>query len=176
MKQGVKWVVPVVAVALAAVGIFALRNLTADSPVVPAAKTIPAFNGTDLSGKKLSLADYKGKVVLLDFWATWCPPCRAEVPNVVKTYKDHKARGFEVIGISLDKDKGALKSYIKQNGMTWRQVFDGDSQFAIANKFKVEAIPTTYLVDGTTGAIIAENVRGSALPQSVNAALKARGK
>lgn len=176
MKQGIKWIVPALAVALAVVGIFALRGLTADTPTVPAARTIPAFQGTDLNGKALSLADYKGKVVLLDFWATWCPPCRAEVPNVVKTYKANRSRGFEVVGISLDKDKAALKSYIKANGMSWRQVFDGDKNFAIANRFKVQAIPTTYLVDGSTGAILAEDVRGAELAKSVDSALKARGK
>jgi len=176
MKQNFKWVVPVVASVLAAVGFFSLRTMTADHPVAPAARTVPAFSGTDLSGRKLSLADYKGKVVLLDFWATWCPPCRAEVPNLVKTYKANHGRGFDVIGISLDRDKAELKSYIKQNGMTWRQVYDGDTRYAIANKFGVQAIPATYLIDGTTGKILAENLRGAELTRAVNSALKARGK
>src|SRR5262249_22192928 len=85
----------------------------------------PDFNVKDLADKSLSIANYKGKVVLLDFWATWCGPCRAELPNVLKTYEAHHKDGFEIIGISLDKDRDALTKFIAEKNMAWPQYFDG---------------------------------------------------
>jgi thiol-disulfide isomerase/thioredoxin len=85
----------------------------------------PDFNEKDLAGEPLSIAKFKGKVVLVDFWATWCGPCRGELPNVLAAYKKYHDKGFEIIGISLDRDENALKSFIKENGMVWPQYFDG---------------------------------------------------
>jgi thiol-disulfide isomerase/thioredoxin len=75
----------------------------------------PDFSEKDVDGKTLSIADHKGKVVLIDFWATWCPPCRAEIPNVVATYKKYHDQGFDIIGVSLDQDREKLLGYTKQN-------------------------------------------------------------
>ena len=136
----------------------------------------PDFSEQDLDGKPLSIASYKGKVVLIDFWATWCSPCRAEIPNVVKTYQKYHDKGFEVIGVSLDKadDKDALIRFAKENNMPWRQYFDG--QFwtnKLAAKYGVTAIPMTYLLDGD-GKIIARNIRGEELDAAVAKALGGR--
>ena len=133
----------------------------------------PDFAEKDLAGKPLSLANYQGKVVLLDFWATWCPPCRAELPNVIKTYEKHHAQGFEIIGISLDKDQDRekLTSFLKEKNMTWPQYFDGGYWTnKLAVKYGVNSIPATYLLDGE-GKIIGNNLRGEALETAVAKAL-----
>ena len=131
----------------------------------------PDFSEKDVNGKPLSVADHKGKVLLIDFWATWCPPCRAEIPNVVATYKKYHDRGFDIIGVSLDQDQGKLLSYIKEHEMAWPQFFDGQGwQNKLAVKYGIQSIPATYLLDGN-GVIIASDVRGEALEQAVSKAL-----
>ena len=136
-----------------------------------AGKTFPDFDEKDLAGQPLSLASRKGKVVLLDFWATWCGPCRVELPNVVETYKQHHAEGFEVIGISLDDDKARLESFIKDKAMTWPQYFDGQKwKNKLAVKYGVNSIPATYLIDGE-GKILGKDLRGEELEKAVTAAL-----
>lgn len=120
----------------------------------------PDFNEKDSTGKPLSIANYKGKVVLLDFWATWCGPCVHELPNVIKTYDTHHKQGFEIIGISLDKDQEKLASFTKEKNMTWVQYFDGLVwQNKLAVKYGVNSIPATYLLDGQ-GTIIGKDLRG----------------
>ncbi len=131
----------------------------------------PDFNEKDAAGKSLSIANYKGKVVLLDFWATWCRPCLAELPNVLKTYEKHHGEGFEIIGISLDKDQQKLTDYTKEKNMTWQQYFDGLMwQNKLAVKYGVNSIPATYLLDGE-GKIIGKDLRGEALEEAVAKAL-----
>ncbi len=103
---------------------------------------------TALDGTPVDLAALKGKVVLIDFWATWCPPCRGEVPNVVAAYHKYHDQGFEIIGISLDQDKDALLAFTKENGMTWPQYFDGNGwQNAISSRFGINSIPAMWLID-----------------------------
>ncbi|MGD0259953.1 MAG: TlpA disulfide reductase family protein [Verrucomicrobiota bacterium] len=131
----------------------------------------PDFAEKDVAGKPLSVANYKGKVLLLDFWATWCPPCRAELPNVLKTFAAYHKQGFEIIGISLDKDQEKLTSFTKEKNMTWPQYFDGLVwQNKLAVKYGVNSIPATYLLDGQ-GTIIGKDLRGEALDQAVAKAL-----
>jgi thiol-disulfide isomerase/thioredoxin len=103
---------------------------------------------TAVDGTAVDLAQMHGKVVLIDFWATWCPPCREEVPNVVAAYQKYHDKGFEVVGISLDKDKDKLLAFTKENGMVWPQYFDG--QFwdnAISKGYGINSIPAMWLVD-----------------------------
>jgi peroxiredoxin len=131
----------------------------------------PDFNEKDTAGKPLSIANYKGKVVLLDFWATWCGPCVHELPNVIKTYEANHKKGFEIIGISLDKDQEKLASFTKEKNMTWVQYFDGLVwQNKLATKYGVNSIPATYLLDGQ-GTIIGKDLRGEALDAAVVKAL-----
>jgi peroxiredoxin len=131
----------------------------------------PDFEVKDTAGKPLAIANYKGKVVLLDFWATWCGPCVHELPNVIKTYEAYHQKGFEIIGISLDKDKEKLASFTKEKNMVWPQYFDGLAwENKLAVKYGVNSIPATYLLDGQ-GTIIGKDLRGEALDQAVAKAL-----
>jgi peroxiredoxin len=132
----------------------------------------PDFSVTGVDGQPLSISAYKGKVVLIDFWATWCAPCVAELPNVKKTYAKHHEEGFDIIGISLDADKVKLEGFLKKHEIPWRQFFDGKAwENELAEKYGVQAIPATYLLD-TEGKIIGSGLRGEELEKAVEKALK----
>lgn len=122
------------------------------------------FQVVDLNGETLSLEKYRGKIVLLDFWATWCGPCLAEMPFVKSTYQKYKNQNFEIIGISSDQDLNQLTTYLETNGITWPQYYDNGNQ--ISNLYQVQAIPTTYLIDNK-GIIRYANLRGNALENAV---------
>ena len=122
------------------------------------------FQVTDLSGETLSLTQYRGQVVLLDFWATWCGPCIAEMPNVKATYAKHKNQKFEIIGISLDNSPAPLEAYIASEGIAWRQYWDSGAK--ITGMYNVRGIPSTFLIDGE-GVIRAVNLRGVELQNAV---------
>jgi len=115
------------------------------------------------TGERLALSSLKGKYVLLDFWASWCGPCRQENPNVVKTYAKYKDSGFEILGISLDKDKAAWLRAIENDHLTWKHVSDLQYWNSVAAQaYQVNSIPMTYLV-GPDGKIVAKGLRGPSL-------------
>ena len=126
-----------------------------------------AFTVKSISGESLSPDKYKGKVLLLDFWATWCGPCKAEMPNVKKVYSKYSGKGFEIVGISLDRSRDALDNYIAQNKIEWPQYFDGKYwNNDIATQYGVKSIPTTYLID-KRGKIRYKSLRGKQLEDAV---------
>jgi len=130
-------------------------------------KVFPDFEENDLADKPLSVGKYKGKVVLVDFWATWCGPCVGELPNVLKTYEKYHPKGFEIVGVSLDSDKTKLTSFMETKKITWQQYFDGKGWGnKLAGKYGVSSIPATFLLD-REGKIISKNLRGEALEAEV---------
>jgi thiol-disulfide isomerase/thioredoxin len=108
-----------------------------------------AVDGTTLKNESWKLDKYKGKVVLVDFWATWCPPCREEIPKVAKLYADNHDKGFEIIGVTCDNDRGELMSFLKEHPeMPWTELFHpGTGWHPLTKKFNIHGIPTMYLVD-----------------------------
>ncbi len=123
----------------------------------------PDIKLNDPEGKEIALSSLRGKVVLIDFWASWCGPCRKENPNNVKLYNEMKAKGFEIYGVSLDKNKEDWTNAIMQDKLTWVHVSDLKywSSEAAAT-YKVESIPATFLID-KDGKILAKNLRGEEL-------------
>jgi len=119
-----------------------------DENTIAEGHAFPPLEFTSLSGEQINLANLKGKVVLIDFWAIWCGPCLRVMPDLVETYRQYHDQGFEIIGISLDKDKSQLEKYMQEMGMTWPQYYDGLMwSNKIARRFGVRGIPHMVLVD-----------------------------
>ncbi len=135
-------------------------------------KPVPDFSATDLDGNPISLQDYRGKVVLLDFWAVWCGPCIAEMPNIKRVYNRYKDEGFDIIGISLDTDEKRLRNYLEKNDIPWRQVFSGKGwQSPVSQQYGIRGIPAPWLID-RDGTLISKQARGRKLGKLVVEALK----
>ncbi|MBO9701231.1 MAG: AhpC/TSA family protein [Sporocytophaga sp.] len=126
-------------------------------------KKAPEIALPNPNGKIIKLSDFKGKYVMIDFWASWCGPCRMENPHVVELYKKYKDKGFTILGVSLDEDKEKWKNAIMKDGLVWEQVSDLKGWGSSVNPvYEVQAIPLTYLID-KEGIIIAKNLRGQDL-------------
>jgi thiol-disulfide isomerase/thioredoxin len=128
----------------------------------------PKIQGTVFGGEKFDWAKYKGKVVLIDFWATWCGPCMRELPNVKKAYEKYHDKGFDVVGISLDEDKDALTEFLDKEKLPWKTLYEDDPAkhgfegVKLAQEFGIDAIPATFLVD-QHGKIVSIAARGEQL-------------
>ncbi|MCU0446623.1 MAG: AhpC/TSA family protein [Microscillaceae bacterium] len=135
-------------------------------------KVAPEIELESPEGTKVKLSSLRGKLVLIDFWASWCGPCRKENPNVVKMYNRFRNQGFEIYGVSLDRDREAWLQAIKADGLTWLHVSDLKFwQSEAAQAYSIQSIPATYLV-GKDGNIVAKNLRGKALESKVEEILK----
>ncbi len=132
----------------------------------------PEIKLPDQNGNIISLSSLRGKFVLIDFWASWCGPCRAENPNVVKVYKQYKNKNFEIFGVSLDRDKVSWMDAIKKDGLEWTHV--SDLKFwnsEVVPLYAIDGIPATYLID-REGKVIAKNLRGAALEEKLREIIK----
>lgn len=123
----------------------------------------PDFELPAPDGKSVSLSSFRGKYVLLDFWASWCGPCRAEIPHLIEVYKKYQADGLEILSVSVDNNKNAWEKAITETGMTWTQVSDlKGMKSAVAKLYGVEGVPAIWLID-PEGKVIAFDARGEAL-------------
>lgn len=127
----------------------------------------PDFEATTLDGAAFKLSSLRGKVVLLDFWASWCAPCVAELPNVSKAYDACAAGGFEVVGISFDRDADVARKFVADKKIPWRQIWaEKAAESPLAEQYSVTAIPATFLI-GPDGKVIERDLRGEDLLRSI---------
>lgn len=150
----------------------AVKNIVENSKIGAVGTKAPDFSQKDTSGKDISLSQFRGKYVLLDFWASWCRPCRMENPNVVAAYQEFSSKNFTIFSVSLDQDKSNWLNAIKADHLGWTHV--SDLQFwsnEAAKLYHVESIPQNYLID-PNGTIIARNLRGNELQKKLQEVLK----
>ena len=139
-------------------------------------KPVPDFSATDLDGKPISLRDYRGKVVLLDFWAVWCGFCTLEMPNVKRVYDTYKDQGFDVIGVSLDDEEAELRDYLKKKDILWRQIFDvAAGEHSLVQQYDITGVPEPWLI-ARDGTLISTDARGALLEHLVSDTLKDKPK
>jgi len=153
-----------------------ITEMNKPKPAQPAKPVVgnfaPDFTMNDTEGKPVSLSQYKGQYVLVDFWASWCGPCRGENPNVVAAYKKYKNKNFTVLGVSLDEDKDAWVKAIQKDGLTWKHISDLKGwQSAVVPVYGIEGIPYNVLLD-PEGKILATELRDKELDAFLSKTLK----
>jgi len=148
-----------------------LLGAAASSQAQEAGSVPPDFSAKDTAGKAVKLSDLRGKVVLLDFWATWCPPCRVEVPNLITIFRQFRDKNFVLISVSLDQDLEAARAFVREKEMDWVHIIDVDAGRQIAEKYQVAYIPSTFVI-GRSGKIAASQLRGAELKDKIADLLK----
>lgn len=144
-----------------------MPSVGATAPPVGSAKWRADFSAPNPQGKVVSLKESLGKVTIVDFWASWCGPCRKENPNVVAIYKELHSKGLNIIGVSLDKEEGPWKEAIAKDGLTWTHVSNLKYwDEPIAKQYGVESIPATFILDAS-GKVVAQDLRGPELKAKI---------
>lgn len=135
--------------------------------------------GTTHDGKPFDIQELNGKVVLVDFWATWCGPCRELLPDLAKLYEEYHDRGLEIVGVSIDEERETLSAFVEESNMPWPTLFDTDEsdpeKHPIADQYGVHGIPTLFLLD-REGKVVAKNLTGEELAKKVEQMLNSKGK
>jgi len=150
---------------------------TAPAPTAPAVilgigSTAPDFSLPNLDGQKIKLSSFKGKIILLDFWASWCEPCREENPHLMEMYKKFNSKNFDIISVSLDYEKKAWADAITSDSLIWTNISDLKGfNSKVVSGYNIKAIPATYLLD-KEGKIIAIDLRGQQLEDKLEEILK----
>jgi len=129
-------------------------------------KPAPDFSTRDMAGNEISLSQYRGKVVLLDFWATWCVPCIMETPNIKRVYDKYKDDGLVVIGINQDRNRSAVEAFIRRERIEWPQVFDWGNGYKVSLLYQADTIPALFLID-KDGILRDTNALGARLESGV---------
>lgn len=129
------------------------------------------WSGTTLDGKSISSQTLKGKVVLIDFWATWCGPCVAEMPRLKELYEKHHAKGFEIVGVSLDDEPESVTEFVKESALPWPQIYSADKKerefdHPLVKRYGIQAIPTMFLIDAA-GNVVSTTLYGERLEEEV---------
>ena len=148
------------------------QMLTEGGPMAEPFKEIVDFTieGKTIAGEAISLASYQGKVVLVDFWGTWCGPCVAAMPKLTELHEKYNAKEFEILGVAAD-DSDSLKEFLDKNPLAWKNVTDAESELAM--KYSIEAYPTTLLVD-KQGKHVATNLHGATLEKAIDMLLEGK--
>jgi thiol-disulfide isomerase/thioredoxin len=144
-----------------------IHKILSSYQTVAIGKKAMDFTANDVNGKAVSLSSFKGKYILVDFWASWCHPCRAENPVMVKAYQKYKSKDFDILGVSLDGNKKAWLAAIKQDGVAWGQVSNLQAfNDKIAMQYGITSIPRNFLID-PDGKIVAMDLRGEKLEEKL---------
>ena len=142
-----------------------------ERPSLSVGDMAPEFEAKRLNGSTFRLADYRGKkAVLIDFWATWCPPCVDEIPTIKSIAETYRDQGLEVVGVSLDRDEQALRDFVKEENLSYVQVFEKEKARSITKSYGVWGIPSVFLIN-KNGVINAMKLRGNHTEQAVKALL-----
>jgi len=138
-----------------------------DKDSIIVGKPFPALEFKDLNGKTVNISKLKGKVVIIDFWATWCGPCLRETPNLLSAYEEFRDKGLEIVGISMDKDRQKLESYLETHKISWPNYYDGKSwDNEISSRFGIRSIPAIMLLD-REGVVRKTRIRGTDIREVV---------